>query len=107
MELEKGEEYKRIYGEGTPNITLTPEGNVAEAVTGKEVQTYILRDHIAENNKNLNSFSETVNKNITLESAEFTLTSEDEANQWAVYNESAKKYLTNQSDVNTFFLTRN
>lgn len=103
LELEKGEEYKRIYGEGTPDITLTPEGSVAEAVAGTEVQTYILRDHIAERDKNLNSFSETVNKNITLESAEFTFTSGEGENQWAVYNESAKKYLTNQSDVNTFF----
>lgn len=103
VELETGEEYARVYGDGDPVISVEADENVAEVVSTKEIQTFVLRDHIARNDRNLNSFSDTVNKNIVLESAEFTFTGTTTANQWTVYNEAAKKYLTNETSATVFF----
>lgn len=103
VDLETGEEYARVYGEGDPVISVEADENVAEVVSEKEIQTFALRDHIVRNDRNLNSFSDTVNKNIALESAEFTFTKAAAANQWTVFNEAAGKYLTNETSAETLF----
>lgn len=103
VELEKGEEFTKYSKEGTPDISLAPDQTVAEAEINEEVQTLILRDHIADNASNLSSFSADVNKDICLQEAEYTFTGTAQENVWTVYNQSTKQYFTNNSSAEVFF----
>ena len=103
LELEVGEEYTKTYGNGTPEVSEDVDTSVADVTSKKVIQTLVLRDHTANNDSNLSSFSETVNRNICLEDAEYTFTGTNQANVWEVYNQATKQYFTNNNSAQTFF----
>lgn len=101
VNLLTGESYT-VTGEVGMAITAEPDAAVATAEVAETLVTDApMYDHASDTASSLDSFSTTVNAEISLSDAEFTFIAFGD--YWKVYNEAKNVYLSNASSANTFF----
>lgn len=101
VDLNTGRESYSILFEDEPEGSDRGDETVIQ-IEKTEKEGVFLRDHTANRNADLNSFSIHLNETLQIQDAEFTFQQTNTADSWNIYSEPAGLYLQN-SDANNMF----